>query len=1043
MMLRSPLLAVLLAAVACTHGKPPAPVPPAEHARAPSGPKQPPYRFVALGGSPVHGVALEGGAVGVIEGALRSVVALDGAVEKAHTVAPAFLMGGESVPARLGGGFLFWSPSVMYRARSFLGPLEPVAPLPTNAIDLAFGPGSLLIVDPEGGRKAYDLVKAQRVPLSPHGVLDMATGDDERAVAVDASGRALASTDGGKTWRDVTGQMGGRPGRPCAAGTQVGFEISNKEGVWLATDGTMARGPLPEPHPSGSTDSSLKEVMFALGAGIPFGGGQALVGRGPEVRTVDLTTGAVLSTRQVEPGLSCRVLSTDDEGLAVCYQYSVKNPLTKVVSHVLGPSPRIEKTFQGTVAPAYGAGVLIVSAGCDGAHASSVACARRPGGTWTQYDAQPAVDATANPPPTAAMAAFLTPMPVVWVSREDGGVTALATKRPVKPGEQFHVARYDLPGGTPTFFDKVIAALEHYRWVVGRDGTLRGFGPAASGGPTSSSIAVDMRGHVETGVRDFTDLAAADPTHALAGDAAHRLWQTVDGGAHWIEVATPPGRWGRSEATVIAGGQAIQCSLVGCVLPATGGSWLRMGWPEDPPSLMQDARVAAPGASATARPGGGDHPTPPPEVVTAAPATPPAPVLPRLRCTLRAEPQAVQPHPAGPLREGEDSKALFGGRLLPERRGSQVFVNLPYRDQYTGPGDTIGPQSIGHGLRAIVHFPSANQSTFDLARLVQDKAVVDAWYVEPFDPSGAIVHATSSFASWAQATGRPGAKAPSGGSGEAPIRLGTGDDLTHGARPVLSSRPGHADGVLLGREGLVMWVDQTGAVRPVPASQGHEIYSGYADAHGKLFVASESSAGGTQVIEVETGAVRFRVPDALPFYPLLRSRASSYPAIPLHVFAAPDAIAVAPDGSIGILRMPSGVEPATEDDPALFLTGSSPPVELAPWSKVEMASSAACQGDREGYRAVIQTGLPWIAIEGSLGFHFRTPGMSAMVRWDKDRVCMESVEVGYREMEDSSSPTYGLKVMAVARFVGAGAEGGLVGTGREATVREPAKCALE
>jgi hypothetical protein len=33
--------------------------------------------------------------------------------------------------------------------------------------------------------------------------------------------------------------------------------------------------------------------------------------------------------------------------------------------------------------------------------------------------------------------------------------------------------------------------------------------------------------------------------------------------------------------------------------------------------------------------------------------------------------------------------------------------------------------------------------------------------------------------------------------------------------------------------------------------------------------------------------------------------------------------------------------------------------------------------------------------------------------------------------------------MAVARFVAAGAEGGLVGTGREATVRELAKCTLE
>ena len=85
------------------------------------------------------------------------------------------------------------------------------------------------------------------------------------------------------------------------------------------------------------------------------------------------------------------------------------------------------------------------------------------------------------------------------------------------------------------------------------------------------------------------------------------------------------------------------------------------------------------------------------------------------------------------------------------------------------------------------------------------------------------------------------------------------------------------------------------------------------------------------------------------------------------------------------------------------------------------------QGGPRGYRAVIQTGLPWVTVDGSPGFR-RTPGMSAMVRWGKDRVCLESVEVGYEELKDSSSPTYGLKVMAVARFVGAGAGAGLVGT---------------
>jgi hypothetical protein len=621
-------------------------------------------------------------------------------------------------------------------------------------------------------------------------------------------------------------------------------------------------------------------------------------------------------------------------------------------------------------------------------------------------------------------------MGVVWVPREDGGVTALATNGPVKPGEQFHVARFDPGSGSPVFFDKVIAALEHYRWVVGRDGTLRGFG-------LTSSIAVDMHGHVETGAREFKSLAAADPSHALATDEARRLWQTVDGGAHWIEVAPPPRRSDTSEPQ---GPQAMHCSLVGCILPATGGSWLRTGWPEDPPPRREDAAAAAPDASQAATDAFGARASPPAEVVTAAPAISPPPVLPRLRCTLRAKARAIETSPAAPSREGEEWTVLFGGRRALQRRGDQRFVNLTYRDKYTGAGDTIGPQSIGMGLRAIAQFPSTGRSTFDLAQLIANKAAVDALYVEPLDPSGAVVHATSLFARWAPAMGRLTLTEP-GASAAEPYLPSEGADL--GARPVLSSRPGHVDGVLLGQDALVVWVDHTGAVRPVVASQGGEIYGGYVDAHRKLLVARESSAGGTFVNDAETGVVRLRLPDVLPFYPLLRNRASTYPDLPRHVFADPDAIAVAPDGSIGILRVPSGVEPSTEDDPALFLTAGAPPAALAPWSKIEMASSPACRRDPSGYRAVIQTGHPWVTVEGSPGFRFRTLGMSAMVRWGKDRVCLEAIEVGYQAIGDSSGAPHELKMMAVARFVGTGAGAGLVGTGRDSMVQQPATCTLE
>ena len=752
----------------------------------------------------MHGAALEGGAVGVIEGASRSMTAADGTVEEARTIAPDFLMGGVPVPARLGGGFLFWSMNVMYRARSFVGPLEPVAPLPTNAIDVALGPASLLIVDPGGSRKAYDMENAQRVPLSPHGVLDIATGDDERAIAVDASGRALASLDGGKTWNDVSVQLGGRPGRPYAASSQVGFEFSNKEGVWLQPDGTMVPGPLPDAHPAGATDSHLQEVLSALEAGIPLAGGQALVARGPEVKTVDVQTGAVLSTRTVAPGQSCLVLSTEDEGLAACYQYSVKKPSMTVVSHVLGATPLLEKTFEGTLRVVHGAGMLVVSATCDGAPSSSLACARRPGGSWTQYDAQRAVDATANPPPPGPVAAFLTPMPVVWVPREDGGVTALATKRAVKSGEQFHVARFDPPGGSPVFFDKVIAALENYRCVVGLDGTLRGFGP-------TSSIAVDAHGHVDTGAREFKSLAAADPSHALARDDAHRLWQTVDGGAHWIEVAPPPGG---SEASATREGIRGDAVLArGVRLACHGGKVASSGLARGPAAQgRRGGRCARRFAGRERCRRESRH----------------APGRGRDGCTGHPSSSRSLALAVHAVRRTSRDRASCGGPL-PRRRGVQGRLRrsaLARAAGRSGLRDSRLPGSVHGGRRQdwpAVHRngPSSRGALSEHESLgptppssSTDKAVVDALYVEPFDPTGAILHATSSFASWAQAAGRtwPARRR------SAIDPPGPGEDL--GARPVLSSRPGHADGVLLGKDALVIWVDHTGTVRPVPSLQG-------------------------------------------------------------------------------------------------------------------------------------------------------------------------------------------------------------------------------
>src|SRR4051812_32723228 len=87
----------------------------------------PVYRFVApRGRRRMEEQPLADGGVGVV-GFARARVSADGAVEFAASISGDSLMGGVPIPERLGAGFLFWSSHGLYRARTFVGDLQPVA----------------------------------------------------------------------------------------------------------------------------------------------------------------------------------------------------------------------------------------------------------------------------------------------------------------------------------------------------------------------------------------------------------------------------------------------------------------------------------------------------------------------------------------------------------------------------------------------------------------------------------------------------------------------------------------------------------------------------------------------------------------------------------------------------------------------------------------------------------------------------------------------------------------------------------------------------
>src|SRR2546428_14037595 len=104
----SPLVtATTLAVLACARTQPPSRPSPPTLPRSPEAPRPPTYRFLPSGPGTMNGTPLDGGAVGVIEGGARSIVATDGTVQHAATTLPASLMGGVRVPTQLVRGFWF------------------------------------------------------------------------------------------------------------------------------------------------------------------------------------------------------------------------------------------------------------------------------------------------------------------------------------------------------------------------------------------------------------------------------------------------------------------------------------------------------------------------------------------------------------------------------------------------------------------------------------------------------------------------------------------------------------------------------------------------------------------------------------------------------------------------------------------------------------------------------------------------------------------------------------------------------------------------
>ncbi len=1020
---------------ACNH-EAPAPLvasrtPEALRAPGPPSPQAPPQYLV---GDPARVSALTLMPLGpdesgvIIEGfrfALRA-----GAARAARDVADTPIQSGWRVPARLGGGFLFRTRNALYASETFDGLLRPVVALPSEVIQVSFGPSATLVRADTGERWMIDLATGKRLPIAPPGLLDVAALDDGRAAALVEGGVLVVSSDAGAHWVDVSQRL-----RSPARRVFVDPDPDAEAGLWIETQaglsarvmpgGRVAEYDSPPPTrpvpPLRPKEPAWREdeapLRRAVRAGAPFGDGSALVVASGDLVRVNLATGGTetIVAGRVPPDATCVGTRTSEDILFTCGRPSGG---AFVVSHTLERAPVIEQTFQegGRFVVSDDGGMAFLGS-CDkpSPHDKHMACVRGPDGAWQQYD------------PDASLDSGVAPVQVVrWIPRADGnaiavvsglgGVTSAWGLVDGRTG-QLHAWPPDAvtstlqsalqppnESGRGSAYD--VARLADRTWTTTPQGTLRGWANLQGG---TGAIEVGVDGSVQTSPFTFDRVSGAGML-ALARLKDGRVWQSVDRGANWSEVAAPsatkPNGWLDTHA----------CSLVGCDL----AQWYRIGWAATPPVAMPPPTVAPPAPR---------------------PDRSPTPVM-----TCRAVGDVKRAAAPRGERSPEDLGLGAARVAVSDASGRLDFVRLSFGRRIAG--TVRDTDASGDGApRAIVHGPSTQAGgdrlvvmgpSRDAMSLVRQVA-----YVLAFDPLASVRRAPLAMTEVVAAARAAGVDLPTALQN---------DPIPSGVVPV-TPLPLAAGGAAA--DDLMVQL-ANGGVALLRAGPGPGTHTR---------VAFEAGRGDdwriVSAVELDGDASAWLEEDASGQAHVLRMGSSSLPA-PVFTLDAPpaaelypanvDALAVGPRGELAVLRTPSGAEPPSALDPAVLVLPGVPAIPLAPWSSLLPADDPACKGDGAAWRVTVQALSPWLRLAGSAEIRGGDDSpMLARVRWSAAHVCLEAVELRAPDTAASApdNSQFGsvwdqpVETWVVARYSGAaGPTAGRVAVTAGAELRQALECSL-
>ncbi|WP_437954576.1 hypothetical protein WME76_23675 [Sorangium sp. So ce119] len=895
------------------------------------------------------------------------------------------LAGGAAFPAWAqasappGPRYAFWSSKEIYTAASFSGELRALAPLPGDVAGVfPWLDGIGLITS--AGAFAVDGARGALRPLGLPSLVAAAAASERRALGLTVFGRALLTLDAGASYRDVTAALGD------AVSVDVrGEEIvaSLADGLERAVDAGGRVGELraPRAQPPADVEGAWPDrapfalLAAAVDAGLPLADGGAAVAAEGLVGRVDLATGRASSGAPLPPGSgACAPFRASDALLAVC-----AGPDRASVVDISGDARapralRIERAFElrpgaepeadrfvgvdgeslGYVGPCEGLprpridlrAISRAALAGGSTQPGAVFCVRRGPGAWVEHRLDPA-DATDV---------------LAWIPRRGGGAVALVARNGafLRDAERVEVrgalrvvrlARGEPPlslpqgpryGERPALLSRALAVLA--------DDTVEGWLPVQDHAARLAPVAIDAAGRVRRRPLParVAALEASGP-FALVETEDGRLFETIDSGARWAPVASPPGG---------AAAHVERCSAVGCRV----GPFLRIGW-----ASVLRAGAASPADAPAAEPAPGRAPRD-----RDGPARPARlePVV-RLDCSF-----------AGPL----------AAARVPESRGFGAVAAPPLR----------GASPLRLGALGVLTLPSVGGA------LPAPFADAELAWIAPLDLRAEIRRAAVPLtsASLAQLEFRPY---------EASVGL-------------LIDRDGRVSPVAAGaREACLAGVlDAALVTRPIGGCVPYRSV-GVDLGDRAVFVSPRHDGLAVSAVDFRGGARRAS-PAGAP-------RGGGAPAIrELHVQRAARASSAsaqqarfafgagARDGAAVVVAVSgSGGAVLSPVDPELGTLG--PEEALAPLGELAAGSAPSCAPRRGEARVVLPFDAEIGLVPGALpGVTEAATGGVAVIRWSRDRACLDAVELNVRDERHEIEPGYyevtGTVKKVVVRFAG-------------------------